>query len=418
MAVVCSRPFCLMSQIERMEAPLAGSEVPLSHFPLPIHCFGITRVADLTELDVIGIPVWSAMRPNARGLSVSQGKGLNHEQARISAIMESIEGAVAEQTRTLVSAFGSVGQMQAKGRRLIDLQGMVRCRKGQLDQSRERAWVRGFDYRTREEIFAPYELVGMDMRVNFPWDSLAFHVSSVGLAAGLDFSFAASRALLEAIEHDAVALIHTFGLKSSSIQPLSYQAGLHRSLDEAVCKIRHAGLTPYFFHVPNRVGVPTIAAAISRPVLGLRGAGERLSGGYASRLDPYEAALSAILEAVQSRLTNIAGARDDMDPAQYEADKIVSLACHDGRPLSSLASRTNRTPLSSEATLEFLAGLLHEAGQDEIGIFPLPTPLKDVHVVRVLVPGLRTEVEGDLMRIHVSDLLSAVSPKIAENATP
>ena len=38
---------------------------------------GITRVANVTGLDTIGIPVVMVVRPNSRSLAVSQGKGLN-----------------------------------------------------------------------------------------------------------------------------------------------------------------------------------------------------------------------------------------------------------------------------------------------------------------------------------------------------
>ena len=53
---------------------------------------GITRVANVTGLDTIGIPVVMAYRPNARSLAVSQGKGLDLDAARASAVMESVEG--------------------------------------------------------------------------------------------------------------------------------------------------------------------------------------------------------------------------------------------------------------------------------------------------------------------------------------
>ncbi len=36
---------------------------------------GITRIANVTGLDCIGIPVVMVCRPNSRSLSVSQGKG-------------------------------------------------------------------------------------------------------------------------------------------------------------------------------------------------------------------------------------------------------------------------------------------------------------------------------------------------------
>ncbi len=52
---------------------------------------GITRLANVTGLDTIGIPVVMACRPNSRSLAVTQGKGLDLEAAKVSAAMESIE---------------------------------------------------------------------------------------------------------------------------------------------------------------------------------------------------------------------------------------------------------------------------------------------------------------------------------------
>src|SRR5215475_8652615 len=60
---------------------------------------GITRVANVTGLDRIGIPVWLCVRPNSRCLSVSQGKGLTAELAQVAAVMESIEMYHAERVR-------------------------------------------------------------------------------------------------------------------------------------------------------------------------------------------------------------------------------------------------------------------------------------------------------------------------------
>src|SRR5258708_7120677 len=52
--------------------------------------FGITRLANITGLDTIGIPVWTVVRPLGLSLSVSQGKGITHELATVSGIMECI----------------------------------------------------------------------------------------------------------------------------------------------------------------------------------------------------------------------------------------------------------------------------------------------------------------------------------------
>src|SRR4051812_23015637 len=52
---------------------------------------GITRVADLTWLDELGIPTVQAVRPASVTLSVSQGKASTYRAAQVSAVMESIE---------------------------------------------------------------------------------------------------------------------------------------------------------------------------------------------------------------------------------------------------------------------------------------------------------------------------------------
>src|SRR5918994_4946982 len=52
---------------------------------------GITRVANVTGLDRIGLPVVMVCRPNSRSIAVSQGKGLDLDAARASGLMESVE---------------------------------------------------------------------------------------------------------------------------------------------------------------------------------------------------------------------------------------------------------------------------------------------------------------------------------------
>src|SRR5262249_36629865 len=52
---------------------------------------GIARVATRPGSDPIGLPVYTAIRPNARSLATSQGKGCDADSARASALMECIE---------------------------------------------------------------------------------------------------------------------------------------------------------------------------------------------------------------------------------------------------------------------------------------------------------------------------------------
>jgi len=52
---------------------------------------GITRVANVTGLDRIGLPVIMVSRPNSRSVAVSQGKGLSLDSAIASGVMEAAE---------------------------------------------------------------------------------------------------------------------------------------------------------------------------------------------------------------------------------------------------------------------------------------------------------------------------------------
>src|SRR3712207_1762129 len=46
----------------------------------------------ITALDWIGIPAYQAVRPSSRNVTMFPGKGLTRAQAKVSALMESLEG--------------------------------------------------------------------------------------------------------------------------------------------------------------------------------------------------------------------------------------------------------------------------------------------------------------------------------------
>ncbi|MBZ6476450.1 hypothetical protein [Streptomyces griseocarneus] len=64
--------------------------------------WGITRVAWLTGLDYLGIPVWTAIRPRSHSLVTSQGKGATDTLAKIPAVLEGAELWHAEQPVPIV----------------------------------------------------------------------------------------------------------------------------------------------------------------------------------------------------------------------------------------------------------------------------------------------------------------------------
>jgi len=57
---------------------------------------GITRLADITGLDRLGVPIWCSIRPDSSTLAVDSGKGATPVAAATSAAMEALERSVAE----------------------------------------------------------------------------------------------------------------------------------------------------------------------------------------------------------------------------------------------------------------------------------------------------------------------------------
>lgn len=403
-----------------IEASGAGVEIggpdcaealePAEPAPETLRRFGITRVGDITGLDTIGIPVWFAIRPNSRGLSVSQGKGITIRQARLSAIMEAIEGAVAEDTQRHVCEYGSVRTMSARHTSTVPLGRLSRVDVDCLDQDRERAWVRGFSVRTGEDVLAPYELIGLDFRAGFPWDRRAFHMSSLGLAAGFDCDRAILHALLELIEHDACFLIDAMDTRSVRTRRVSIPPGIDPSLDGLIDRLDKAELRAEFHDLTTGNGVPVVMASIERHFVAQDGPGMRTAAGVACRLNPLEAATVALLEAVQSRLTDISGARDDLSPARYcgnlaasirEEEKTLPAMMPEGGELISAGV--------SAAHWQRLAAHLLASGVEDIYIFPLESGEPGIKVARVLASGLSSPA-GSISRFSVSALNTFMEP--------
>src|SRR2546425_5769922 len=168
-----------------------------SLFPM----FGITRLATVTGLDRIGMPVWLCIRPNARCLSVSQGKGLDDDLARVSAVMESIELHHAEDV-----APPDIVASYREARRRHAVMNPARLAPGVRGRAygpdRKIAWIRGTELGSGEPVFVPH------VRVNENWsrphpDAGLFSVTTTGLASGNHRLEAICHGLFEVGERDS-----------------------------------------------------------------------------------------------------------------------------------------------------------------------------------------------------------------------
>src|SRR5277367_4300329 len=117
----------------------------------------ITRLANVTGLDTIGIPVVMACRPNSRSLAVAQGKGLDLDAAKVSAAMESIEGYHAERI-LLPLKFASYRELGAR-HAVVDVEQLSRAPGSHFHPDLEILWVEGDDWLRRDKVWLPYQLV-------------------------------------------------------------------------------------------------------------------------------------------------------------------------------------------------------------------------------------------------------------------
>ena len=143
--------------------------------------FGITRVADITHLDVLGMPVFICIRPNAKHLSISQGKGCDMLSSTISAIMESIETYHVENP----PAIDHVGSYHSLHQKLPVIDPM-QFAQGVINKdlkNKPLSWVKARNLRNHTNVFLPHALCDFDS-TQVRHQASFFNVSSNGLASG------------------------------------------------------------------------------------------------------------------------------------------------------------------------------------------------------------------------------------------
>ncbi|TMJ39454.1 MAG: hypothetical protein E6G87_04245, partial [Alphaproteobacteria bacterium] len=278
---------------------------------------GITRIANLTGLDRVGIPVVSVMRPNSRSLSVSQGKGIDLAAAKVSGAMEAIESFHAENIEHPLR-LASHRDMIAWGYRLVDVERLARIKDGRFHADLPLLWIEGRDIVTGEAKWLPYETVHASYTLPLPAGSGCFVASTNGLASGNSTLEAISHAIAEIIERDANTLWNRAS-DAARARTLIDLGSINSDLCRTVIgRLQQAELAVAAWDITSNTGVPAFYALIvdRRSELAHSGAG---AGAHPAR---EVALLRALTEAVQVRVNYIAGARDDLDPAEYTAEGI------------------------------------------------------------------------------------------------
>ncbi len=255
--------------------------------------FGVTRLARLTGLDRLGVEVVGAVRPRGHVLQVSQGKGRTLEAAQWSALSEAIELAAAETPEPSRLLFGA--------------------RASWWDIELSIAWVEGRELHSGSRVFVPAESVYCPPSGRAWFGPSVVNWSSNGLGAHpASRANAVEHAVLELVERDALARSLRNGWTAAKAR-----AGFVREMPSA------PGFAAFSFDVTPRGAALSTAAVL---LFDLEENVVPLTAGYACRRSFAEAEESAFLEAAQSRLTEIHGAREDVLTGDRESGaELLSL---------------------------------------------------------------------------------------------
>jgi ribosomal protein S12 methylthiotransferase accessory factor len=349
---------------------------------------GISEVRDITDLDILGVPVFVSVRPQARGEAFTFGKGLRPVDAEVGAYMEALEFFFAEPGTGRVSTrWGTARDVAGQERgddAILDFVPLLQ-REVDLDGSLLLASVR--DLESGDECDIPAELI------YFPAPDVGqsiFGSSTNGLASGNSLTEATIQALLELIERDIWSFEFVRGASR-----LVEAASLPDEVGEIVERAERNGLQLKVRTIPNDYGIPFFAAF----VFDLNNPSRKtFNGGWACDLDRDRALVRAVTEAAQSRVAFIHGGRkvptsvaaDSDFAAQQEEAKLVRqhlLGVSDPRQQLSL----NDIPgLGVSGTLEqkldAVIAQLRRVLKEPIYRVVFTPPESPLQVVRVVVP--------------------------------
>ena len=366
------------------------------------HDLGITRVGAVTGLDRIGIPVWFAARPNGFSLSVNQGKGIDVISAKVSALMEGAEYAMAARVPA-AAVRATRAALEAQGHRPVDLSALLRCDPSAIDFSQPLTWLPGWTLRPESStgtgdppvppVWVPFELVGLDRRRDAGWQTAGFQMATDGLASGNTVVDATLHGLLELIEHDAGAIWAVTGSTLAAGRAIPLGRLSDPVLRDLAERIGRAGLDLALFDMTADIAVPCVVAYIGEPDANgdYPPTAVQFSAGGGCHPNLERAAIRAITEAAQTRLTIIASARDDWTPARYLPKKMAAIP-----PLMAAAASATALPRSYpdfapsdvETTLHWVLERLAQSGLGTVTVVPLGGTEYGFEVVHVLAERL------------------------------
>jgi ribosomal protein S12 methylthiotransferase accessory factor len=279
--------------------------------------YGITRVTNITRLDNIGVPVYSAIRPDAQrgSLCVTAGKGTTDHEAKVGALMEGIEMAIAEPSQQklniISSIFSEVLDSNTRPEAVLDFCPKIHSAIT-LDQKVDCVWAT--DLINPKKQLIPAELIYLPYQ---PGATKYFGYSSNGLASGNSLTEASIHGILELIERD-ITSFQTIHLNVSKVDPDS----LPPNAMDIYQKVISAGHEMVIWYSHNSFGIPHFMSII------LDGRTDNplyINMGFGCHSLKNIALIRSMTEVVQGRLSYIHGGRDDLyldfDKMEHHSEK-------------------------------------------------------------------------------------------------
>ena len=347
---------------------------------------GVTRLANVTGLDRIGLPVVAAVRPLSRNITVSFGKGKTYENACLSAVMEAAELFYSESCRfpSIHATYLELGSQAALNPLQLALPGSP---KDVL--LRKYNWVSGFNLRSGDIVLVPWEIISMDYSVVARAEERVLVFGPTGLAAAFEEPCAILHGLYEVIERDCHAKWNTI----SDAEREATRVDLTSIADPDTLKLLD-DLNSVHLEVLlwDMTGACGIACYLAEIIDFETFAHTKYSHGAATDILPHRAIYRAFCEAAQVRLTYISGSRDDLDHSDYGRN-FDELAANREWVSQSLTSLRKIPPLTKDqccvsSNLDCVCELLRQRGIDDVIVVRLTSEKDNVAVVKVVVPSL------------------------------
>jgi ribosomal protein S12 methylthiotransferase accessory factor len=344
----------------------------------------ITRIADITPLDVLGVPVFASVTPLARDLTTHLGKGLEKKAAEVSAVMEAIERVSAEEFEG-ESRCATYVELTSSGAAVADPLSFDLPPQTSYRPDLPFEWVEGWELVSARPIWVLADLARSPAQ-----EGILDQVDTNGLAAGFKRGPAVRSAILEIVERDAVSQHHfvqQYG-NEADVGPVrrridvSSLPPMPRALAE---RAKQANLELIVEDLTSDLGIAVISSTLVDPCYPSAAGPMRLVvEGWGADLQAEAAVTHAILESYQSRLGVIHGARDSYNQVQSSpgAKRDSCDALHDFSTIPD-----TRAP-DLETEIDLILGKLQSAGLKQAIVIDLSRQSLDLPVVRVRVPGL------------------------------